>query len=231
MQTTSALYKTLLGGSHWKETKLVIAGVDYLEDTIFSLSTDGGLYQDLSIGGAASRQIDLEILPQGIIPRQAKMEAFVRLTNGVQSSEWISKGVFFVSTRETDRVTGIMTIHGYDAMLKTEQEWLDNSYAEENFPMPAAQAVADIAARIGVKVDSRTVLSTAYPVSYPVDGEGDMTMREVLRQIAVANAGNWIITDAGELLLVPLVSIPDETNFLVTERGDAITFGGVRILV
>ena len=96
--------------------------------------------------------------------------------------------------------------------------------------MPAATAVNDIAARIGVAVDSRTVLDAEFPVQYPVDDDGDMTMREALGRIAVANAGNWIITDEGKLLLVGLNSIPKETNFLVTEAGSAITFGGVRIL-
>ena len=39
------------------------------------------------------------------------------------------------------------------------------------------------------------------------------------------------MTDADKLLLVPLFSAPSETNNLVTESGDAITFGGVSILV
>ena len=39
------------------------------------------------------------------------------------------------------------------------------------------------------------------------------------------------MTGEGRLYLVPLVSIPPETNYLVTEYGDAITFGGDRILV
>ena len=150
---------------------------------------------------------------------------------GEQASEWIPKGVFFFSTRKTDRVTGVLGVHGYDAMLKAEETWLDSSYDTETWPMPAATAVADIAARMGVAVDSRTVLNAAFPVQYPVDDEGDMTMREALSRIAVANAGNWIITDEGKLLLVGLNSMPKETNYLVTETGSAITFGGVRILV
>ena len=97
--------------------------------------------------------------------------------------------------------------------------------------MPAATAVADIAARMGVAVDSRTVLDAAFPMQYPVDDKGDMTMREALGRIAVANAGNWTITDEGKLLLVGLNSMPAETHYLITETGRAITFGGVRILV
>ena len=155
----------------------------------------------------------------------------MRLVLGKQVSEWIPKGVFFFSTRKTDRVTGVLSVHGYDAMLKAEETWLDSSYNAENWPMPASTAVADIAARMGVAVDRRTVLDAAFPVQYPVDDEGDMTMREALGRIAVANAGNWIITDEGKLLLVGLNSMPEETNYLVTETGSAITFGGVRILV
>ena len=103
--------------------------------------------------------------------------------------------------------------------------------AEETFPMPVETAVNDIASRMGVIVDSRTVLDSNFPVQYPVDDEGDMTMREALSRIAVANAGNWVISDNGELLLVGLNSVPAQTNYLITNTGDAILFGGTRILV
>ncbi len=234
MHSISDLWRTLLSSpGHRKEVKLVIAGVAYGEDKIVdsSLRIDGGLYSDFGIGNCCARQIDFEIYPQGTIPRQAQIEVYVRLVLGEQVSEWIPKGVFFFSTRKTDRVTGVLSVHGYDAMLKAEETWLDSSYDAETWPMPAATAVNDIAARMGVAVDSRTVLDAAFPMQYPVDDEGDMTMREALGRIAVANAGNWIITDEGKLLLVGLNSMPKETNYLVTETGSAITFGGVRILV
>lgn len=234
MHNVSDLWRTLLASpGHRKEVKLVIAGVTYGEDKIVdgSLRIDGGLYSDFGIGNCCARQIDFEIYPQGTIPRQAQIEVYVRLVLGEQVSEWIHKGVFFFSTRKTDRITGVLSVHGYDAMLKAEETWLDSSYDTETWPMPAATAVNDIAARMGVAVDSRTVLDAAFPMQYPVDDEGDMTMREALGRIAVANAGNWIITDEGKLLLVGLNSMPEETNYLVTETGSAITFGGVRILV
>ena len=191
----------------------------------------GGLDAACGVGNGAGRQIDVELYPKGTIPRQAKIEVFARLVLGKQASEWIPKGVFFFSTRKTDRVTGVLSVHGYDAMLKAEETWLDSSYDTETWPMPAATAVNDIASRMGVAVDSRTVLDAAFPMQYPVGDGGDMTMREALGSIAVANAGNWIITDEGKLLLVGLNPMPEETNYLVTETGNAITFGGVRILV
>lgn len=232
MQTTSNLYKSLLQNpDHEKEIKMVIAGVEYGMNNIVSCSTSGGLFSEPGIGNCASRQIDLEVFPVGTIPRQAKIQAFVRLVYGEQASEWIPKGVFFISTRKRNKLTGTLTITGYDAMLKSEQTWLTSDYDTETWPMTQADALSDIAGRIGVAVDSRTVLSEEYPVEYPVGENGDLTMREVLSGIAVSNAGNWIITDTGKLRLIGYGDIPNETNLLVTEHGEAILFGGVRIIV
>ncbi len=234
MHTVSDLWQQMLADpAHAVEAKLKIAGVEYGEDQIVrkSLMVYGGLYSTFGIGNCCARQIEFEIYPQGTIPRQAKIEVYMRLRLGEQVSEWIPKGVFFFSTRKTDRITGVLSVHGYDAMLKAEETWLDSTYDAKTWPMPAATAVADIAARMGVAVDSRTVLDAAFPMQYPVDDKGDMTMREALGRIAVANAGNWTITDEGKLLLVGLNSMPAETHYLITETGSAITFGGVRILV
>lgn len=234
MHKVSNLFLTLLADkNHRVETKLSIAGVEYSQADIVkdSLRVYGGLYSTFGIGNCSARQIDFEIIPKGDIPRQAEIKVYARLVSGEQASEWIPKGVFFFSTRKTDRVTGVLSVHGYDAMLKAEQTWLDSSYDAETWPMPVWTAVNDIAARMGVAVDSRTQLNAAFPVQYPVDSEGDMTMREALSRVAVANAGNWIITDDGKLLMVSLNSMPAETNYLITEGGSAITFGSVRILV
>ena len=48
---------------------------------------------------------------------------------------------------------------------------------------------------------------------------------------SVSNAGNWVMSDEGKLLLLRYGDIPPETNYLVTEYGAAITLGGVKILV
>nr|DAY32943.1 MAG TPA: protein of unknown function (DUF5047) [Caudoviricetes sp.] len=232
MQTTSELYKQILSDpNHHKETKLDIAGTEYTEENIVSVETSGGLYTTPGIGNCAARQIDLDVLPVGTIPRQAQIKVYVRLVLGEQVSEWIPKGTFFISARAKDKRTGSLTITGYDAMLKAESVWLNSDYDYENWPMPQSDAVDDIAYRMGVEVDERTVLTTKFPVDYPVDENGDLTMREVLGYIAVSNAGNWIITDEGKLLLVRFGDIPAETNYLVEEGGFAITFGGDRILV
>ena len=124
-------------------------------------------------------------------------------------------------------MTGVMTIHGYDDMLKAEQVWEPAQSLE--FPMPMDDAVNVIAGLMGVTLDPRTQISHTYTIDYPAN---DYTLRDVLKFIAVSNGGNWTITRNNQLLLVPLVgSTPPETHYLIEENGFAITFGGDRILV
>lgn len=227
MQTVSALYQQIMSGEHYAERKINIAGTDYGEDTIVSLTTTGGLFADgtLSVGSAVSREINLSLWNVSTtIPKMAKLIPYYRLSNGAQTSEWIQKGVYYIDTRSVD--SGLLTIHGYDDMLKAEQIWTPDQSLE--FPMPMTQAANIIADIMGVEIDARTVLNSAYTVDYPAN---DYTLRDVLRYIAAAHGGNWIMSDAGELWLVGLNTLPPETNYLCDEDGDWITFGGDRILV
>lgn len=226
MQETSQIYKNLLRTpGHLKETKVTVGGVEPSKVTY--CRTSGGLYtDDADIGFCISRTISMRFIPGGDVPRRAKIELFVRLRYEDQESEWIPKGVFYINTRETDKVTGIMTITGYDAMHGADVVWKPDQSLE--FPVSMPDAVAEFARIMGVEIDPRTSLNSAYTIDYPAN---DYTIREELGFIAIAHAGNWIVSDAGKLLLVPLLSIPAETNYLVTEYGDAITFGGVRVLV
>ena len=63
---------------------------------------------------------------------------------------------------------------------------------------------SEIAGKIGAQIDARTTIRSG--AGYMVGDPGDLTMREVLGYIAAAHAGNWIMTPAGKLRLVPLVS-------------------------
>lgn len=230
MHQVSELYRRLYRDpGHRKEMRVNVAGENYGQDRILSLETSGGVFSEPDIGGCASRQIDLVLRNPGDIPRSACMRVFTRLVLGNEVSEWIPKGVFFISTRRQDRVTGSLEIHGFDAMRRAGAVWQIDPYA--NWPMPEREAVEDIAAQMGVEVDLRTVLSGDFPVGYPVDENGDLTMQDILEGIAVSECGNWVMSDEGKLLLLRLGDIPAETNYLVTEFGEAITFGGVRILV
>ena len=187
----------------------------------------GRLCQALEDGGQTENwKIDLSLVESGAIPPMAEVVPAYRLVLGEVSSEWVQKGVFFIDTRSADALTGVLTIHGYDAMLKAEQVWEpDQSLV---FPMTMERASAEIARLMGVSIDPRTVFQPSYLVDYPANA---YTLRDVLRYIAAAYAGNWIITDTGQLRLVTFAELPPESSFLITGYGSAITFGGVRILV
>lgn len=164
---------------------------------VFSGSTPG-------VGGCVCGEIDVEImLPKTTVPKKVRMVPYVRLTDGVRRSSWVQKGVFYADTREVSpgETFSTLKIHGYDAMLRAEADYPGTSKLD--WPAKDIDVVKEIAAAMGVGVDSRTVegMNKGYQVQLPTD----YSQREVLGFIAASYAGNFVISDLGELLLVQLV--------------------------
>lgn len=242
MRTTNDLYKTLLADpAHVKENRLTIGGVIYDESQIVSLSTSELLFAEdtMSIGGAVAREIDFAAFLDDSVPKRAQIIHEVRLKLEDEVSEWLQKGVYYIDTRSKDPLTGVTTVHGFDAMLMAEQEWIPP--AEDEFPMDMKTAVELTAATLGLTIDPRTTFKTgdAYKVDYPVASADEseeqqalgLSIRQMWRWVAAAHGGNFIINDLGQLRLVPLNALPGNTGYLVTESGRPISFGGVRILI
>lgn len=223
-QTTSALWRDLLHkpGTE-REYKFIINGVEYGKDAEVSHSVESQLFEEFGIGNACCATLKLAVVADNI-PRAATIKRYLRLVNGTQATAWIPKGTFFTNKRSRDG--DYWEIEAYDAMRKADVVW--EPAQSLTFPMSMPAAVNLFCQMMGVKLDKRTVLNSAYTIDYPAN---DYTIRNELCFIAAAHGGNWIMTDEGNLLLVPLLSMPEETNYLITEYGDAITFGGVRILV
>ena len=238
MQTTSELYKRLLSEEHTTETWLAIGNADpdtdypgagFMESEIFSLSTTHALFEtDVpAVGCATAGQIDVTLLPGNhVIPRMAKLVPYIRLisADGTEHSEWLPKGEYFIDTREithNDDGLDILTIHGYDALLKAQADYPNDSSA--SYPAKDTVIVQKIAAAMGVELDSRTLplMNGNYRYGLPLG----YSMQEVLSSIAVPYAGNWIMTEEGKLRLVSFADIPKETRLLTDEYGYAIIFG------
>lgn len=218
-------------GLYRMESKATLGGMEYSEAKIRALSTRAALFAKgtISIGGCVAKEIDISVIPQGEIPRMAEIRAYGRPRADGIDTDWLSKGVFFIDTRQMNYQTGVLTIHGYDAMLKAEQDYLSES-DESEWPKTMPVVVAEIAARMGVSIDSRTKLNSSYLVQYPLN----MTMREVLGYIAAAHGGNWIITDTGALRLVPLLAEFGSTDvgmkaYSLDTAPPFPTFSGVRL--
>lgn len=259
MQETSALYQELLASNHKMDTRLAIGetgvlitkqgdsitfggvsiltgatGADggYDESLLVSMETEGRMFsqETPSVGDCIVGQIDIEMhKPFGEIPDRARMVPYVRLTDGVRYSEWIQKGVYYIDTRVSkDDGSSIkkIVIQGYDDLRKAEQDYPDSTI---EWPAKDIDVVKEIASFIGVSIDARTlpIINRGYLIQYPAG----YSCRDVLGYIAAMYAGSFIMSDLGELRLVRLNEIPKETRYLITKEGNAISFGGVRILV
>lgn len=233
MQTTSATYQTILASdNYWYETQLVIDGVGtYGETQLFRVCTWIEMFHGSpTIGSAVASEIEVEMVyPSETIPGMAVIRPQTRICNETDQSEWLPQGVYYIDTRErtiNDYGESVLTIHGYDAMLKSEQMFQSATITGDSTDV---QMAAEIASIMGVTVDARTyaLMNKAYTIPLPTG----YTCREVLGYIASMYVGCFIMTDEGKLRLVSLLELPSETNYLVDQTGSAITFGGDRILV
>ncbi len=223
-QQTSELWKTLIRLPDTEcQYAFQINNLWYYDDAEISHSVDLSLYDSFGIGNAMSATLQLELYA-GDIPRGAVIRRFVRLVNGSRVTEWLPKGVFFTNRRTCE--DGVWSVEAYDAMLKADMTWTPR--AGFKFPCTMEAAARDIALSMDTELDPRNVYLPYTMDAYP---EGEYMRRDALRDIAAAHGGNWFVSDEGKLRLLPLISFPPETSYLVTEHGDAITFGGVRILV
>lgn len=202
------------------------------ENIIESLETKARIFNgDVpTVGDCISGEIDISMYkPVAPIPKMAKLVPYIRITDGTRYSEWIKKGIFYIDTRkkkEDGSSIQKIIIHGYDDMLKAEQDYPDS---DMDWPAKDIDVVREIANFMNVPVDDRTIdiMKNGYIIQYP----GGYSCREVLGFIASMYAGCFVMSDMGALRLVCFSNIPVPTNYLVTHRGHSITFGGVRILV
>ena len=254
MQTTTALYKSIYSSPHHVETKLDIYSSDgetevgsVRSNNIIEAKTSRSLFEtnDFSIGCCVAGEIDIKFFPifvsidsvysvrefTATIPRMAMLKLYFRLVSVDDSSvvsEWLPKGVYFVDSRQTEKSSGAITLHGFDAMLKTEDLYTDSSNTE--YPISDINMVSHIATAIGVEVDSRTsdVITGEYNVGLPIG----YSMREVLSGIAIPYCANFCISDEGKLLTVSAIVVEPENGILMDNvSGLAIEIGGVHIIV
>lgn len=236
MQEVSTRYQELLALPHEVESRLLIDGTAYTTPKLVkdSLQTVGALFSDTTpaVGGAVAGEISVQLLgvASSSVARMAELRPQVRLVgDSGDPSEWIAQGVYNVDKRSYNKQTGVLTLHGYDKMLATEQ-WYTGSVGTGG--VEDITVVNRICTQVGIELDSETAaFFTASGRSYVIAAPTEYTCRELLQTIAGCYGGNWMMTAVGKLRLVLLDSIPAETNYLVDGVGNAITFGGDRILV
>ena len=259
MQKTSSLYKELLADPlHYTETRVSIgdtgrlitksgnfitfggtriliattgADAGYNESILSEVNVSAALFSadEPTVGSCVSREVSVRMLkPTGVIEGLSRIGLYTRLTDGERHSEWLPQGVYFIDEMSQSGDDPVwLDIHGFDALLFAEQEYPAKSSL--SWPARDIDVVREIAATIGVTLDSRTVelMDAGYTVEYPTE----YSCREVLGYIAAMYGGCFVMSERGELRLVCFWSLPRETSYLIDNAGNAITFGGVKIRV
>lgn len=209
MQQRSETWASLAARGRFKvDTVAVIGGVSY--SAISAPVIDRALFTDTpSVGHCVAASMMVSVLTGDVIPAGAQVEIKSRLYDDTRVSEWRTAGTFYIDRREENN--GLVTLQCYDAMVKATQPYVDPSNPDDRIGWPKSMAacVTECAARIGVELDSRTVIKTGapYQVAYPTN----YTMQQVLEFIAACHGGNWVITPENKLRLIPLVAPPEET--------------------
>mgnify|MGYP004553590043 FL=1 len=225
MQTVPAKWNDILAGDYQVDFKAVISGKTYTYGEIKSARITKSMMDKLTIGQATSAMLDMVFEPDGTIPTAAEIKCYIRLKDyGDVATDWLPFGAFYIDTRSTDAY-GWMTITAYDAMLKAEQDYIDNS---GTYPMAMSAAVNYICGKMGIELDSRSQIAP-----YTVDSPTEVyTMREVLCGIAAASGGNFVITEEGKLRLIRLASPTTSDDVPVMScdiLGDTVTIGKVTL--
>ena len=237
MQTTSALYKTILAGDHIVEPFVYIKDTEGTDRSVRNSSlvlveiTEGCFDNTFGIGNAVSSEIHLQMLnPTWTPARMARIMVYYRIKNATQTSEWLRKGIFYIDTRERTRSLygdDVLDIHGYDGMLMSEQ-----MYAEVTWTSKRDWAVLqEICSKLGWSLNSETLTYLQTQPVIDISTPFGFTYREVLQSIAGMRAGNFVLDEYGRLKLIPLTSAPAETFYLINQQGYTITIGGDRIVL
>lgn len=187
------------------------------------------LFDKPSIGNAAVSTMKLQIVDQrGLVTAKAQeLELGARMkspADGITYQARINR-TFCVASRRKNRKTGGEDFVLYDRMIFAEAEYKDQV---GTYPMPAADVVAFIARELGLETDDSNEIGD-FPVDSPT---GVYTMREVLRFIAAGSGGNFTVSTANKLKLVPFGEpvTAEEQACSELDYADDLVITGVRLL-
>ena len=161
----------------------------------------------VTVGNVVAAVCTFMLQTTNTIPKSAEVQIKMRLTDGAETnpttSEWLPCGTFYVSKRKRDPITGAMAFECYDALLKGDAVW---EPASSTWPQAMTSVVSELLTILGLQLDSRTTINSNYTLPQP---EAGATIRDVLGIIAQYHGGNWTITPANKLRLVPIVDAAD----------------------
>lgn len=223
MISTSQLYKELFNEGAIQEYKIIIDAAEYIGQIFEQPTLSQRLFDKgtLTVGSFTSTVFKAKLsVASEAIPRNADVEFQYRYTNGSEHSEWITKfkGKITKRVKETEKVT---IIEAHDKAINYDK-FLDY-FGESIEAYPAnTRVVANICANhLGLTIENVEDLIDLDVVEYP----NEMTMVEVLKNIAALSGGNWTITENETLRLVILTN-----SNLIPCKEDLSCFTGVEVV-
>lgn len=229
MQERSALWQKICArGDFGLNVQAVIGGKAYT--AISAPVIERALCDSaLSVGNCVAASLRFSVLTEDAIPPASEVKIRAQAVRGEDVGEWKEFGTFFIDRREEQK--GLVTLQCFDAMLKASQQYADPTDPEDRIGWPKSMkdCVEEVAFRIGVELDPRTVIKTTAPYQVPYPDR--LTMQQVLGHIGACHGGNWVITPENKLRLVPLVSPPAETfNIIDYEYNRIFTGSGYKLV-
>lgn len=202
MQNVSALWDSLFNADHKTEYRYDINGVSYYaEDRKGDPVINKPLINKPAVGRVCTGSTQITVYPKADIPKAALVNAYCRLVSpdGNTVSEWLPQGKYYISSRSG---TNPVKLDCKDYMIRSGVTYQDKTAFEE-WPQYMTDVLSEICSIMDVELDSRTIINNGYTINYPNE---DTLISEVLTEIAIANGGNWIMTESGKLRLVRLES-------------------------
>ena len=160
----------------------------------------------LSVGNCVSSSLSLSIMTDDELDPKVPITIKGRLSDIAtkEATEWMPFGTYYINQKS---IFGkLTTITCFDAMRRANQNYLADDDAGMGWPKHMHEVVSEIAYRIGVGIDERTLINIGD--DYMVPCPTGKTMLQVLGYIGGVHCGNWIVTDENNLRLVPLVNVP-----------------------
>ena len=195
---------------------------DFKKD--FKMFSDG-----FTIGSCPSGYFEFTARDQNAyIPKNSEVRFEIKISGERGDTEWFPFGTYFIDNRSHGKST--ITFQCYDRMLLAEQSFWDayikvtgDTSAKALRPeMKMSRAVDIICKALGTTLDPRSQIFNDTTIKV----EADYTCREVLKAIAISNAGNFLMTDEDKLRLLVLAndsggSIESRNDFLVLTMSDS----------
>ena len=169
------------------EYKAIIANFEYTSNNngIVDIPTIecNTMSGQLQVGMLAAKRLNICIRP--VVDDIIEMDEIDFYIREVGTTEWINRGIYFISSRPTSGADGKMSIEAFDELYT-----LNGAFEEENIPNYPVSTI-DLINAIGFDIDYES-LNNIQP--YFWEFTADKPKFEMLKEIASANGGNIHLT-------------------------------------